>query len=169
MRKIIIGVMGPGDSATTADLENAYALGQHIATKGWVLLTGGRSAGVMEAVSQGAKAAGGLTIGILPSADTEGISEAVDIAILSDLGNARNNINVLSSHVVIACGMGLGTASEVALALKNSKSVILLSDDKESQNFFRNLAPNQVYFATNPEIAIQEVAQILDAEISELN
>ena len=47
------------------------------------------------------------------------MSEAVDLPIVTDLGNARNNINVLSSNVVIACGMGLGTASEVALALKN--------------------------------------------------
>jgi uncharacterized protein (TIGR00725 family) len=128
MTKIIIGVMEPSDQATSRDLENADKLGQLIAQAGWVLLTGGRAAGVMEASSKGAKSADGLTISVLPNQNTEGMSEFVDIAIISDMGNARNNINVLSSEVVIACGMGLGTASEVALALKNGKKVILLTE-----------------------------------------
>ena len=66
MRKIIIGVMGRGENATANDLQNAYILGQLIAKQGWVLLTGGRNVGVMDAVSKGAKSADGLTIGILP-------------------------------------------------------------------------------------------------------
>lgn len=145
MRKVIIGVMGPGDNATPTDLHNAYELGKLIAQQGWVLLTGGRSVGVMDAASQGAKSANGLTIGILPEDDELGISEAVDIAIFTDMGNARNNINVLSCDVVIACGMGAGTASEIALALKGNKKVILLSDDEESKVFFQKLSPENVY------------------------
>ncbi|MGK7876614.1 MAG: TIGR00725 family protein [Xenococcaceae cyanobacterium] len=161
MRKILIGVMGPGDNATAADLENAYELGKLIATEGWGLLTGGRKAGVMDAASKGAKAAGGLTIGILPTNNTEGISEVVDIAILTDMGNARNNINVLSSDVVIACGMGAGTASEVALALKNGKKVVLLTEHQESQRFFSSLSPDNVFLGTSPEAAIELVKAIL--------
>lgn len=102
----------------------------------------------MEAASQGAKQNNGLTIGILPGSNNSCMSEAVDIAIFTDMHNARNNINVLSSDVVIACGMGLGTASEVALALKNKKPVILLTDS-ESQAFFQKMAP--VYIANNVE------------------
>ena len=161
MKKILIGVMGPGDSATAADLENAYELGKLIATEGWGLLTGGRKAGVMDAASKGAKAAGGLTIGILPANNTEALSEAVDIAIVTDMGNARNNINVLSSDVVIACGMGTGTASEVALALKNGKKVVLLTDHQESQRFFTSLSPDNVFLAASPEAAIELVKTIL--------
>lgn len=157
MRKIIIGVMGPGNGATAVDLDNAYQLGELIAKEGWVLLTGGRKAGVMDAASRGAKAAGGLTVGILPDRDRQGISEAVDIAIATDSGNGRNNINVLSSDVVVACGMGLGTASEVALALKNGKTVVLLNDDSESYNFWLRLAPERVTIAYCPEEAIARV------------
>ena len=153
--------MGPGDSATAADLENAYELGKLIATEEWGLLTGGRKAGVMDAASKGAKAAGGLTIGILPANNTEALSEAVDIAIVTDMGNARNNINVLSSDVVIACGMGTGTASEVALALKNGKKVILLTDHQDSQQFFTSLSPDNVFLAASPEAAIELVKTIL--------
>jgi uncharacterized protein (TIGR00725 family) len=161
MKKTIIGVMGPGNHATPTEVENAYELGRLIAGEGWVLLTGGRNVGVMDAASQGAKAAGGLTVGILPSNSTEGISEAVDIGIVTDLGNARNNINVLSSAVIVACGMGTGTASEIALALKNGKSVILLTEHQGSRQFFRNLSPEQVFLATNPETAIELVKAIL--------
>ncbi|WP_206816020.1 TIGR00725 family protein [Chroococcus sp. FPU101] len=160
MRNIIIGVMGPGENASSEDLKNAYELGQIIAINNWVLLTGGRASGVMDAASRGAKQAGGLTVGILPSTNSQA-SEAVDIAIVTDLGQARNNINVLSSDVVIACGMGLGTASEVALALKNQKSVILLTTDSISYQFFRSYARDQLFQATTPQETIQLTHKIL--------
>ena len=162
MRKTIIGVMGPGENATATDLNNAYNLGQLIAKQGWVLLTGGRNVGVMERATQGAKAVGGLTIGILPGNNTTGLSEAVDIAIVTDLGNGRNNINVLSSDLVVACGMGLGTASEIALALKNEKQVVLLTEHRESQLFFTSLSPQLITIVHSPEAAIETIKAHLD-------
>ncbi|MBD6620601.1 TIGR00725 family protein [Komarekiella sp. 'clone 1'] len=161
MRKIIIGVMGPGEKATANELQNAYALGKLIAQQGWILLTGGRNVGVMDAASNGAKSSNGLTIGILPSGNQNGISEALDIAIFTDMGNARNNINVLSSDVVIACGMGAGTASEIALALKGNKKVILLTDDEESKVFFKKLLPENVYIVESVVDAIATAKAIL--------
>lgn len=161
MRKIIVGVMGPGAGATAADLQNAYELGKLIAQQGWVLLTGGRNVGVMEGASLGAKAVNGLTIGILPTDDTNAISEAVDIAIITDMGDARNNINVLSSDVVIACGMSAGTASEVALALKSNKKVILLNDDEESKVFFKKMSPENIYVVTSAGEAITTAIELL--------
>lgn len=161
MRKIIVGVMGPGAGATAADLQNAYELGKLIAQQTWVLLTGGRNVGVMNAASQGAKAVNGLTIGILPTDDTNAISEAVDIAIVTDMGDARNNINVLSSDVVIACGMSAGTASEVGLALKSNKKVILLNDDEESKVFFKKMSPENVYVVASAGEAITTAIELL--------
>jgi uncharacterized protein (TIGR00725 family) len=160
MRKIIVGVMGPGAGAKGTELTSAYELGKLIAQQGWVLLTGGRNVGVMDAASLGAKAANGLTIGILPD-NSNAISEAVDIAIITDIGNARNNINVLSSNVVIACGMGAGTASEVALAVKGNKKVILLNDNEESKSFFKNLSPENVYVVNSPGEAIKTAKEII--------
>ncbi|MBW4611309.1 MAG: TIGR00725 family protein [Hassallia sp. WJT32-NPBG1] len=161
MRKIIIGVMGPGDKATAKDLQNAYELGKLIAQQQWILLTGGRNVGVMDAASKGAKSTNGLVVGILPDDSKRGISEAVDIAIFTDMGNARNNINVLSSDLVIACGMGAGTASEIALALKGNKQVILLTDDVESKVFFEKISPNNVYLVDEVEEAIATAQTIL--------
>jgi len=160
-RKILVGVMGPGEKATAIDLQNAYELGKLIAQQGWILLTGGRNVGVMDAASRGAKFVNGLTIGILPGDNTKGISAAIDIAIVTDMGNARNNINVLSSDVVIACGMSAGTASEVVLALKSDKKVILLNDDEESKVFFKKMLPENVHIAHGVGEAIATAKDIL--------
>lgn len=151
--------MGVGETAQKSEIENAYQLGKLIAENGWILLTGGRKVGVMEAASQGAKAANGLTVGILPDGNTENVSDAVDIAIITDMGNARNNINVLSADIVVACGMGLGTASEVALALKNRKKVILLAAKPKAKAFFADIAPNMLLEADTPSQAIALVKQ----------
>jgi uncharacterized protein (TIGR00725 family) len=162
MRKTIVGVMGPGEKATANDLHNAYELGCLIAQQGWILLTGGRNVGVMDAANNGAKSANGLTLGILPRNQQDSISNDVDIAIFTDMGNARNNINVLSSDVVIACGMGAGTASEIALALKGNKPVILLNDDLESKVFFKKLSPANVYIVESAVDAIASAKVILN-------
>ena len=77
------------------------------------------------------------------------------------MGNSRNNINVLSSDLVIACGMGAGTASEIALALKAKKQVILLNNDQESQLFFKKLSPENVYIVESVDQAIAAAKRIL--------
>ncbi len=161
MRKPIIGVMGPGENATDDDKKNAFKLGKLIAEKGWILLSGGRNKGVMDNVSKGAKSANGLTIGIIPTKNKEDISKAVDIAIITNLGSARNYINILSSDVVIACGMGAGTASEVALAIKDKKNVILLTDNKVANIFFKNLNPQLVSIVLTPEEAIEKTVSFV--------
>jgi len=159
-RRTIIGIMGPGDGASEDVCAIAYDLGYQIAAAGWVVLTGGRNAGVMDAACRGAKAANGLTLGILPGTDATHLSPAVDLPIFTGMGHARNAINVLSSDVVIACGMGCGTASEVALALKNGKPVILVRSNPVSEAFFQQLAPGQVQVATTPDEVIEQIREL---------
>jgi uncharacterized protein (TIGR00725 family) len=108
----------------------------------------------MDAASRGATARGGITIGILPGTTYQELSPSVTIPILTGMGNARNVINVLSCQVIIACGMGAGTASEIALAIKSSKPVILLNSPPEAVTFFLALAPKQVQVAEDVESAI---------------
>jgi len=57
--------------------------------------------------------------------------------------------------------MGRGTASEVALALKGGKPVVLLTEERESRQFFTSLAQEQIFLADNPETAIEIVKEIL--------
>jgi uncharacterized protein (TIGR00725 family) len=161
MRKIAIGVMGTGENATDSDRISAYELGKAIALQGWVLLTGGRNTGVMDAASRGAKSVNGLIIGILPGNDTNDVSEAVDVAIVTGMGNARNSINVLSSDVIIACGTGAGTVSEIALALKANKPVILLNPEPESQNFWQKLSPNNIFVVSSVDAAIATIKTLI--------
>lgn len=159
MPKTIVGVMGVG-AATPHEIETAYQLGQQIAQAGWIVLSGGRNVGVMDAVSRGAKSCGGMTIGILPYVDSE-ISDAIDIPIITDMGNARNNINVLSSAAIVACGIGAGTVSEIALAIKAKKHVILLTNDREAQAFLRSLNRELVSIAGNVDTALNQLKVIL--------
>jgi uncharacterized protein (TIGR00725 family) len=129
--------MGPA-KARRKDVENARVLGELIARREWVLLTGGRDVGVMHAASQGAKkVARSLTVGVLPTTRDK-ISKYVDVAIVTEMGSARNNICVFSSQVIVACGLGgSGTVSEVALALKAGKEVVLLGGDAGRGNIFQ--------------------------------
>jgi len=138
-------------------LEHARGLGRLAAEAGWVVLTGGRPAGVMDAASEGARSVpGSLTIGILPTGPDGPVSGHVDVAIFTGMSDARNAINVLSSDVVVACGVeGAGTASEVALALKTSRPLVLLDAAPPALDFFRSIArPGSLHEAETPEAAI---------------
>jgi uncharacterized protein (TIGR00725 family) len=157
MGQIVIGVMGPGAGASPEEIDIAYALGKLIAERGWVTLSGGRNCGVMDAVCRGAKSANGFTVGILPSEDATDASSFLDLAIPTGMGSARNNINILASNVVIACGMGAGTASEVALAIKAQKLVILLKSTLEADVFFKSLDAENVITASNANEAIEQI------------
>jgi uncharacterized protein (TIGR00725 family) len=114
------------DEKTTA---GAHELGRLIAQNGWVLVSGGRPTGVMQASVTGAREAGGLTVGVLYDEDRDGAAEGLDIILPSGMGAGRNIINVLSSDVVVACRGTGGTLSEIALALRFDRPVVLLDFD----------------------------------------
>lgn len=86
-------------------------------------MTGGLT-GVMEAASQGAREAGGVTIGILPGTDRREANEYVTVAIPTGMGEARNALVVRAADAVIAIGGEWGTLSEIALARKTGKPVV---------------------------------------------
>jgi len=160
--RFVVGVMGPA-KAQKKDLDNARVLGEFIARRGWVVLTGGKDVGVMDAACEGAKRVGGsLTIGILPTAKDK-VSRHVDVSIITEMGSGRNNINVLTSHVVVVCGLGgSGTVSEVALAVKAGKPVILVAATPADVAFFRKLDKRLINAAATPEEAIELIMKLMD-------
>ena len=81
----------------------------------------------MAAVSQGAAEAGGTVVGILPDRDLSRASPHLTIPIRTGLGDGRNVINILSSDIIVALPGSAGTLSEISLALKNSKPLVLLA------------------------------------------
>ena len=154
--------MGAGENARPVDIRHAFALGTAIADEGWVVLTGGRNRGVMDAVNKGAKASGGLTIGILPTKNPRTVSTAVDVAILTDMGSARNYINVLTSDVIVACGEGgAGTASEIALALKSDKYVVLFNNGNESRALFKKIGGRLVFETDSVAKTVNVIRRLL--------
>ena len=157
----IIGIMGPGNNVPDADLQLAYTLGKAVAQRGWVVLTGGRPAGVMEAASLGAASVGGTVLGILPDAQGTQVARGVTLPIVTGMGNARNAINILSSHGIIACGLGLGTISEIALALKAQKPLVMMPYNQLAKDFFETFAPGQLQVTDNVNLCIEYLSLTL--------
>jgi uncharacterized protein (TIGR00725 family) len=157
-----IAVVGSSDDRMEPAVSHARELGELLALEGWTVLSGGRDTGVMRAVNEGAKrVAGSLTVGILPGAESV-VAPGVDVVLVTGLGNARNNVIVLSADVVVACGVdGPGTASEVALALKNGTPVVLLAPDENALAFFRRIGDGTIVTAASPREAVERVRALL--------
>ncbi|MFA4902551.1 MAG: TIGR00725 family protein [Desulfobaccales bacterium] len=123
-RPVYIAVIGGSEiSAELAEL--ARQVGREVARQGAVLLCGGLG-GVMAAAAQGAKAAGGVSLGILPDGDHRGANPYLTYSIATNLGHARNMLIAHSADAVIAVDGSYGTVSEAAIALKLGKPVIAL-------------------------------------------
>lgn len=118
----LIGVIGAG-SCDDAIYSLAHDVGYNIALSGAVLVCGGLG-GVMEAAAKGAKAAGGMTIGILPTETKYEANPYIDIPIATGLGHARNAVITRCCDVLIAIDGSYGTLSEIGLAKAMGKEVI---------------------------------------------
>lgn len=160
--KNLIAVCGPGATATPELEEVAEAVGREIGLAGLGLVCGGRG-GVMEAACRGAKAAGGLTVGILPSYDRTDANPYVDIVICTGLGEARNTLVAATGAVLIAVGGEWGTLSEIALALKIGRPVISLAgygwDIRRAS--LRDNVPGAILIAKTPQEAVALARQQL--------
>jgi uncharacterized protein (TIGR00725 family) len=119
---IQIAVVG-GSVATDPVIAMATEVGAALASAGAIVVCGGLG-GVMEAACQGAKSAGGVTVGILPGHDPGAANAWVDVVIASGLGEARNALVVASAAAVMAVDGEYGTLSEIALALHAGIPVI---------------------------------------------
>ncbi len=123
-----IAVCGPSYPDPQA-LAWGEEVGRLLAEAGAVVYTGGLG-GLMEAVSRGARQAGGLTVGILPGESAEEANPYVQIPVVTGMSHARNVILVRSVQGVIAVRGSFGTLSEIALALKMGRPVVLLGSWK---------------------------------------
>jgi uncharacterized protein (TIGR00725 family) len=162
-RRLVLGVIGPGDDATPRDVADAFEIAALAARAGWVVLTGGRDAGVMDAASRGARSAEGIAIGVLPDGLGRGASRALDVAIVTGIGEMRDQVVVLSSDAIIVCGMSPGTAAETSIAIKAHKPVVLLRPDADVQAFFHRLGGDAVRVATTPVEAMEVVRKLVSS------
>ena len=103
----------------------AEEVGRLLAERGCTVVTGGGGE-VMAAASRGAKAAGGTTIGILPSERREDANEWIDHVVVTGMGHARNLAVAASGDAVIAVGGSWGTLAEIGFARVLGRRVVVL-------------------------------------------
>jgi uncharacterized protein (TIGR00725 family) len=128
-RPLLISVIGksakdPGDPVPPEALRAAEEVGRLIAERGAIVVSGGLS-GVMEAVSRGAKSAGGLVIGMLPGFDKRDANAYVDIALTTGMGFMRNTLCVRAADAVIMISGAIGTLNELTVAYQEKPTVVL--------------------------------------------
>lgn len=141
---LYVAVIGPGD----ADGEVyglAREVGRLVAGRGGVVVSGGL-AGVMEAASRGATEAGGVSIGVLPYEDRRRANPYLSYSIPTGVGEARNLAVVCSADAVISVGGGYGTLSEIGLAKKTGRPVVVLRGWELGEH---------VIVASSPEEAVE--------------
>ncbi|MGI9252419.1 MAG: TIGR00725 family protein [Thermomicrobiales bacterium] len=163
-RPIQIAVSAPGDG-DPATMALAEGVGRAIARRGCVLVCGGLGGG-MRAACAGAKAEGGTTIGIIPGYDAVSANEHVDHVILTGLGQARNTLVAASGDAMVAVGGGLGTLSEIALALRLNRPVVALSGwaamlaTPEAREMLADV-PGRLSIAETPDDAVREAVRMV--------
>jgi uncharacterized protein (TIGR00725 family) len=132
-----VAVVGSG-VATDELYEKAHEVGRLVAERGATVVCGGLS-GVMEAAA--------TAIGILPDEDRRRQNEYLTHSVATGAGQARNLAVVCSGDVVIAVGGEYGTLSEIGLARKVGRPVVVLEGWDLGEH---------VSVASSPQEAVEE-------------
>ena len=121
-----VAVVGPGDGATPEETGLAREVGRLLAEAGAIVVCGGLG-GVMAAACAGAAERGGLSVGLLPGSDRAEGNQYLTVGLPTGIGELRNGLVVRASDAVIAIGGSWGTLSEIALAKRAGKPVVVVS------------------------------------------
>ena len=133
--KLTIGVMGSSGGDLPDEIKlRAFRLGQAIAEQGAVLITGGCPGLPYEAV-RGAKAKGGLVVGISPGLSIDehrgkyrSPVEGFDVLIYTGSGlMGREITNIRSCDIVVIAGGRTGTLGELAIAYDEGRLIGVLT------------------------------------------
>ncbi|MEU3453180.1 TIGR00730 family Rossman fold protein [Micromonospora sp. NPDC006766] len=124
-------------------LDLAAETGAELARRGHTLVSGGGRVGMMGAVADGARAAGGHTLGVIPQAlvDLEVADLAADELLVTDGMASRKTLMIEKSDAFVALPGGLGTLDELfevwttATLAMHAKPMVLLDVD----GFYRPL------------------------------
>ncbi|GLZ59232.1 MULTISPECIES: LOG family protein [Micromonospora] len=124
-------------------LDLAAETGAELARRGHTLVSGGGCVGMMGAVADGARSAGGRTVGVIPQSlvDLEVADLASDELLVTDSMAARKTVMIDKSDAFLTLPGGLGTLDELfevwttaTLAL-HAKPMVLIDTD----GFYRPL------------------------------
>jgi len=140
-RALVLTVISAGDASEEV-CATAREVGREIASRGAVLINGGRG-GVMRAAAEGARSAGGHTIGIIPGYDRASANEFIEFVVATGMGEARNAIIVASSDAVIAMAGEGGTLAEIGFAKKFGRPIVALKSWPEIEGLERATTPRE--------------------------
>ena len=132
--KLKVGVMGSsGGDLSPEVMEKSYRLGEAIASRDCVLITGACPGLPHESV-RGAKAAGGLVVGISPGLSLDehvrkygSPTEGYDVLVFTGSGlMGREITNIRTCDIVVIVGGRTGTLGEFAIAYDEGRLVGIL-------------------------------------------
>ena len=167
MRQILVIGHNEGRHCTPLHEDAAYKAGLEIARSGSVLLTGGLG-GVMGAASRGARAGGGLTVGIIPQDAHLHANDACDIVIPTGMGLTRDFVNALSADGVVVVGGGAGTLSEMCAAYMHRRPMVAIRGTGGTADAYagRHIDARRtvrVEAADSPAEAVRMIVSLIDA------
>lgn len=182
--KLTICVSGAAKGKTVnLDYELAFELGKNIAKMGHTLITGA-TVGLPDWAAQGAKSAGGMSIGISPAASfREHVNTyrlpttSYDFILYTGLNYVgRDALLVQSADAVLSVGGRMGTVHEFATALESHVPVGILTESGGTSQEFEHLmlaaglchdgvcdGKHEVMFDSDPKKLLKRIVDLLDA------
>ena len=173
-RRTQIVVIGSGkEHCSDTARKIAYEVGSEVAKRGAILVTGGLG-GVMEAASQGAKAAGGFVIGVIPQDDKAQANPYCDAVVATGLGYARDFLTAYSADAIIVVEGGVGTLIEIAAAYQKAIPIISVAGsggtaDKVAGTYLDDRKIEIVLKENTPERAVNRAFSVIQPKTQEMN
>ncbi len=148
-----------GGQCGAAEYASAMEVGRLVAEAGATLVCGGLCRASWKRPLAEPGKPGDPTIGILPGHDRSLANPYLDHVVTTGMGHARNLAVVSSGDAVIAIGGSFGTLSEIGLAARVGRPVVILSGWR-LQN---DQGTEGIWYASSPREAVALVRQALDA------
>jgi len=180
LHRVAVGVMGSaGGGLTDEVVEKVYRLGQEIARRDWVLVTGACPGLPHEAV-RGAKAEGGTVVGISPALNFgehmlkyRSPCRGYDVIVYTGSGLMGREIeNIRTCDMVVLVGGRSGTLGEFAIAYDEAKIIGALTGtggitDKlqEIISFIHKDTGAKVVYEDDPIDLVDSLARLYEKEL----
>lgn len=175
MMKVKIGVMGSASGKLDEKAcRLAYCLGQEIARRDCLLLTGG-CPGLPYEATKGAKAAGGMTIGVSPAHNlTEHVDvykspdDNLDVLIYTGSGlMGREVICIRSCDIVIIVGGRSGTLGEFSMAYDEGKVIGVLEGTggittkiRDMEEVIKKPTGSKIVYSSDPRELVEKLLSV---------
>jgi uncharacterized protein (TIGR00725 family) len=158
-------------------IENAEAMGQEVAKRGLVLMTGA-TIGIPYWAAKGAKEAGGMVIGLSPAASKEAHIKTYhlptdyhDLIIYTGFDYSGRNLLLTRSAdaIITICGR-MGTLNEFTIAFEDKKPNGVLEGSGGMADYIREILEKShrgwgsVVFSRDPSELLDKVLDIIEAE-----